>query len=133
MVDQFQAVTFVPGDVLLKEGDTAAVAYLIESGTVEVSKMADGRRIVLNTLGSGSIVGEMALIDRAPRSATVTATAKTIALIIDQKVFDRVLASAEPVLRALVLAYTNHLRNLGTRASQLESDLHRAYETKAPR
>ena len=133
MVDQFQAVTFVPGDVLLKEGDTATAAYLIESGTVEVSKMADGRRIVLNTLGSGSIVGEMALIDRAPRSATVTATAKTIALIIDQKVFDRVLASAEPVLKALVLAYTNHLRNLGTRASQLESDLHRAYEARAPR
>lgn len=133
MVDQFQAVTFVPGDVLLKEGDTAAAAYLIESGTVEVSKMTDGRRIVLNTLGSGSIVGEMALIDRSPRSATVTATAKTVALIIDQKVFDRVLASAEPVLKALVLAYTNHLRNLGTRASQLESDLHRAYEARAPR
>ena len=133
MVDQFQAVTFVPGDVLLKEGDTAAAAYLIESGTVEVSKMTDGRRIVLNTLGSGSIVGEMALIDRSPRSATVTATAKTVALIIDQKVFDRVLAGAEPVLKALVLAYTNHLRNLGTRASQLESDLHRAYEARAPR
>lgn len=133
MVDKFQAVTFVPGDVLLREGDTAAAAYLIESGAVEVSKMVDGRRIVLNTLGPGAIVGEMALIDRGPRSATVSATAKTIALIIDQKVFDRVLASAEPVLKALVLAYTTHLRNLGTRASQLESDLHRAYETKSPR
>ncbi len=133
MVDQFQAVTFVPGDTLLKEGDTAAAAYLIESGNVEVSKMVDGRRIVLNTLGAGAIVGEMALIDKSPRSATVSATSKTVALIIDQKVFDRVLASAEPVLKALVLAYTSHLRNLGTRASQLESDLHRAYETKASR
>lgn len=132
MVDQFTAKTFVPGDVLLREGDTAAMAYLIESGTVEVSKIADGRRIILNTLGPGAIVGEMALIDRAPRSATVTAIGKTVALVIDQKVFDRVLGSAEPVLKALLLAYTNHLRNLGTRASQLESDLHRAYEAKAP-
>lgn len=133
MVDQFQARTFVPGDVLLREGDTGEAAYLIESGHVEISKMVDGRRVVLNTLGPGAIVGEMALIDRAPRSATVTAAGKTVALVIDRKVFDKVLAAAPPVLRALVLAYTSHLRSLGTRASQLESDLHRAYETKPPR
>ena len=132
MVDQFQARTFIAGDMMLREGDTGALAYLIESGTVEVSKMVDGRRIVLNTLGPGAIVGEMALIDKVPRSATVTATSKTVAVVIDQKVIDRVLGSAEPVLRALLLAYTSHLRNLGTRASQLESDLHRVYEGKPP-
>lgn len=133
MVDQFQAKTFIPGDVLLREGDTGEAAYLIESGHVEISKMVDGRRVVLNTLGPGAIVGEMSLIDKAPRSATVTAAGKTVALVIDKMVFDKVLAAAPPVLRALVLAYTSHLRNLGTRASQLESDLHRAYEAKPPR
>lgn len=119
MVDQFQAKTFIPGDVLLREGDTGEAAYLIESGHVEISKMVDGRRVVLNTLGPGAIVGEMSLIDKAPRSATVTAAGKTVALVIDKMVFDKVLAAAPPVLRALVLAYTSHLRNLGTRASQL--------------
>jgi len=129
-MDLFQAKTFVPGDVLLREGASGNVAYMIEHGQVEVSKMVDGRKVVLNTLGPGAIVGEMALIDKAPRMATVTATGKTVALVIDQRVFDRVLTDAPPVLRALVLAYTSHLRNLGSRASQLEIDLHKVHEAK---
>jgi CRP-like cAMP-binding protein len=132
MVDLFQAKTFVPGEVLLREGDAGGVAYMIEHGRVEVTKMAEGRKVVLNTLGPGAIVGEMALIDRAPRMATVTATEKTIALMIDQRVFDKVLADAPPVLRALVLAYTSHLRNLGARASRLETELHKAATPKPP-
>jgi CRP-like cAMP-binding protein len=130
MVDLFRARTFVAGDALLKEGAAGDLAYMIEHGKVEVSKMVDGRKVVLNTLGPGAIVGEMALIDKAPRMATVTALGKTVALVIDQRVFDKVLADAPPVLRALVLAYTSHLRNLGSRASQLETDLHWMHEGK---
>ncbi|MBM3546777.1 MAG: cyclic nucleotide-binding domain-containing protein [Alphaproteobacteria bacterium] len=130
MVDLFQAKTFIAGDTLLREGASGDVAYMIEHGQVEVSKMVDGRKVVLNTLGPGAIVGEMALIDKAPRMATVTALGKTVALVIDQRVFDKVLADAPPVLRALVLAYTSHLRNLGSRASQLETDLHRLHDNK---
>lgn len=125
MVDLFTAKTFIAGDVLLREGATGNVAYMIEHGHVEVSKMVDGRKVVLNTLGPGAIVGEMALIDKAPRMATVTSIGKTVALVIDERVFDKVLTDAPPVLRALVLAYTSHLRNLGSRASQLETDLHK--------
>jgi len=130
MVVLFQAKTFIAGDTLLREGASGDVAYMIEHGQVEVSKMVDGRKVVLNTLGPGAIVGEMALIDKAPRMATVTALGKTVALVIDQRVFDKVLADAPPVLRALVLAYTSHLRNLGSRASQLETDLHRLHDNK---
>ena len=130
MVDLFQARTFVGGDVLLREGDAGSVAYMIEHGHVEISKTIDGRKVILNTLGPGAIVGEMALIDNAPRMATVIALDKTIALAIDRRVFEKVLPDAPPVLRALVLAYTAHLRNLGSRASQLETDLHRAHTAK---
>ena len=130
MVDLFQAKTFVPGDVLIREGDSGGTAYMIEHGQVEVSKAVEGRKVILNTLGPGAIVGEMALIDNAPRMATVTALGKTVALAIDRRVFDKVLADAPPVLRALVLAYTAHLRNLGSRASQLETDLHKAHKGK---
>jgi CRP-like cAMP-binding protein len=130
MVDLFQAKSFVAGDTLLREGAAGSVAYMIEHGQVEVSKMVDGRKVVLNTLGPGAIVGEMALIDKAPRMASVTALDKTIALVIDQRVFEKVLTEAPPVLRALVLAYTSHLRNLGSRATQLESDLHKVHSAK---
>jgi CRP-like cAMP-binding protein len=130
MVDLFQSRTFVAGETLLKEGERGDVAYMVEHGQVEVSKTVDGRKVVINTLGPGAIVGEMALIDKAPRMATVTAVAKTVALVIDQRVFDRILAEVPPVLKALVLAYTSHLRKLGSRASQLEIDLHKAHSAK---
>ena len=126
MVDVFQARTFVPGDVLMREGEAGSDAYLIEHGRVEITKTVDGRRVVLNTLGQGAIVGEMALIDAAPRMATVTVVDKTVALVIDARVFEKVLADAPPILRALVLAYTARLRSLGARASQLETDLKKA-------
>jgi CRP/FNR family transcriptional regulator, cyclic AMP receptor protein len=126
MVDVFQAKTFVPGDVLMREGDPGTAAYMIEHGKVEVWKMVDGRRVVLNRLGQGAIVGEMALIDAAPRMATVTVVDKTVALVIDPRVFEKILADAPPILRALVLAYTARLRALGARAGQLETDLQKA-------
>ncbi|MBM3531562.1 MAG: cyclic nucleotide-binding domain-containing protein [Alphaproteobacteria bacterium] len=129
-MDLFQARTFVAGDVLLREGAAGDRAYMIEHGQVEVSKMVDGRKVILNKLGPGAIVGEMALIDKAPRMATVTAIDKMVALVIDQRVFDKVLADAPPVLRALVLAYTSHLRNLGSRASQLQTDLEKTQSGK---
>ena len=132
MVDVFQAKTYLPGSDLMREGEEGSGAFMIEHGQVEVWKTVDGRKVVLNTLGPGAIVGEMALIDNTLRMATVTATGKTVALPIDRRVFDKILADAPPVLRALVLAYTNHLRNLGSKASQLETDLKRAQATKPP-
>jgi CRP-like cAMP-binding protein len=131
MVDVFTAKTFLPGDVLMREGDPGNAAYMIEHGRVEISKMVDGKRVVLNTLGSGAIVGEMALIDSAPRMATVTVVDKTVAVVIDPRIFEKVLTDAPPILRALVLAYTARLRSLGARASQLETDLQRAAAPKS--
>lgn len=121
MVDVFATRTFLPGQVLMREGEAGEQAFMIEHGRVEVSACRDGHTVVLNTLGQGAIVGEMALIDGSPRMATVTAVDKTIALIIDRRVFDRVLGTADPVLRALVHAYTGHLRKLAARVAQRPS------------
>jgi CRP-like cAMP-binding protein len=118
MVDVFAVRTFLPGQPLMREGEAGDHAFMIEHGRVEISTCRDGRTVVLNTLGQGAIVGEMALIDGSPRMATVTAVEKTIALTIDRRVFDRVLSEADPVLRALVHSYTSHLRKLAARMAQ---------------
>ena len=63
--------SFKAGEVIFQQGDAAEEFYVIQSGTVEIRL---GNR-VLDTLPELSIFGEMALIDRSPRSATaVTAT-----------------------------------------------------------
>ena len=71
---------FGPGEVIFREGDQGRHVYVIQSGTVEVlAKHPDGSQEVIRRLGSGDHFGEMALLRKAPRSATIqTVTAVQI-------------------------------------------------------
>jgi hypothetical protein len=63
---------FGPGEVIFSQGDKGRHVYVIRSGTVEVvATHPDGSQDVINRLGSGDHFGEMALLRKAPRSATV--------------------------------------------------------------
>lgn len=61
------------GDVIFEEGADGNEAYIVKSGYVAISKADGDRQIELATRGPGEIVGEMALIDDSPRSATLSA------------------------------------------------------------
>ncbi|MBX9592274.1 MAG: Crp/Fnr family transcriptional regulator [Hyphomonadaceae bacterium] len=62
------------GRVLFHKGDAPDCCYLILKGAVKVSLPSkDGQDTLLAVLGRGDMVGEMALLDQQPRSATVTA------------------------------------------------------------
>jgi len=68
--------TLKPGDVLFREGETGNVMYAIVDGSVDVSV----RGTVVDQVHAGSIIGEMAIIDKSPRSATaIAATDVTVA------------------------------------------------------
>ena len=72
------------GECLFKKGDPAqSTMYVVLSGEVRIG---DGN-VVLETVGPGGIVGEMALIDGSPRSATITAVADASLAAIDEKRF----------------------------------------------
>lgn len=63
---------FGPGEVIFNQGDQGRHVYVIKSGTVEVlAKRPDGSQEVIRRLGSGDHFGEMALLRKAPRSATI--------------------------------------------------------------
>jgi CRP-like cAMP-binding protein len=118
MVDVFKALSFSDNHVIMREGDPGESAYLIEHGEVEVYRIVDGVKVLLGTVGEGGIVGEMALIDASPRMATVQATRKTTCIEITDKVFQKIMADANPILRSLVHAYLRNLRTLARRATE---------------
>lgn len=70
------------GDVIIKEGDKGSQMYIIKSGAAKVTKKSDKGEITLATLSSGDFFGEMALFDRAPRSATVSAVGETRVIVL---------------------------------------------------
>ena len=89
------------GKVLTKEGDRGREFFALLDGTAEVSQ--GGRK--RNTLGAGDFFGEIALVSRSPRTATVTAlTAVRVLVIRDQEfraLVDRMPAIQTKVLEAL--------------------------------
>jgi len=89
-------IVFNDGDVLCREGRLGREAFVVISGEVEVSRGADH----LATLGAGAVVGEMALLDRVPRTATVTAAGTVEALVMNAQEFASLLT--EPTVSASV-------------------------------
>jgi len=69
---------FRKNTVVINEGDEANSLYIILSGKVKVFlSNADGKEIIINTQGAGEHFGELALLDNAPRSASVMTTEKS--------------------------------------------------------
>jgi CRP/FNR family cyclic AMP-dependent transcriptional regulator len=78
--------TFKPGEVLFHEGDVGYALFMIYSGQVKIVRYAsDGDGTILRLLGAGEFMGEMALLDGKPRSATAEALTPVTALTLEQE------------------------------------------------
>src|SRR5262249_29987101 len=76
--------TYESGEVIIREGDVGDSLFLIGSGSAEaVLSNVGGEAIVLSTMLSGELFGEMGLFERRPRSATVRARESSVVLEID--------------------------------------------------
>ena len=73
------------GKVLIKEGDTGREFIVLIEGTADVER---GGRMVA-TIGPGDFAGEIALIAKTPRNATITTTSPVRALVITDRAFRR--------------------------------------------
>ncbi len=100
---------------LFNEGDQGNFMGFIVSGLLEVQKMSDsGKNIPLVRLTKGSAIGEMALIDRSPRSATVIARQPTTMVTLTDKGFT-ILAEKYPMLGIKVMQKIARLLSLNMR------------------
>ncbi|MBN9316281.1 MAG: cyclic nucleotide-binding domain-containing protein [Devosia sp.] len=75
--------TFGAGEIIFREGDAGTEFFVVKSGKVAIRH---GNK-TLQLLGEGEIFGEMALIDSAPRSATVVAETDTVVVPVSEKQF----------------------------------------------
>lgn len=80
-----QEVQLAPGDELFAQGSLGDRAYIIEDGLLEVIKLSNRREVRLATLGRGEVVGELALLEDRPRSATVRARTDCLLWAIDKE------------------------------------------------
>jgi CRP/FNR family cyclic AMP-dependent transcriptional regulator len=105
-------VTVKPGTEIVTQGTPGHEFYLVVSGQAIVRR--NGRKIA--TLGPGQYFGELALLDRGPRSATVTAETEVELAIISQREFLAVLNQVPAVAYKLLVSMASRLREADTRA-----------------
>ncbi len=79
------------GTVLFREGEAGTKMYVIQSGTVEISRMLYDETRVLAVLSAGEFFGEMAIVNNRPRSATATVRDPGKLLVIDTLTFESML------------------------------------------
>ena len=101
----------------MRQGDPGESAYIIESGRVEILVTGrNGKVQNVGTRGPGTMIGEMALVDNAPRTATVQAVENCVLLEITKEDFSNRLQKADPILRMTSQVILTRYRDTLTRA-----------------
>jgi len=100
------------GTVICDEGEVGQTFYFIVSGKATVIR--NGRKAA--ELDAGGYFGELALLDRLPRSATVKAATDMELLAIAQKDFNKLLKNSPSTVRKLLVATASRLRNADAKA-----------------
>ena len=119
---EFQT-TFDTGEYIFSEGDPGDCAYIIESGMVEVEFDKDGRKLVLATLTKGDILGEMAIIDQLPRTASARAIVPTVVTAIPLDYVSQKIEQSDPTVRMFLRLTMARYRDLNARLGQVYEGL----------
>lgn len=96
--------------VVFRRGDPASAAYLVQSGRVEIFDPRGGEDRHIAWVGPGELFGEMALIDKRPRSASARTVGETILIPVNEGMLDSLLAKSDPAVRGLVRTLVQRLR-----------------------
>src|SRR3990172_3935340 len=96
---------------IVEEGLPGDYMYVIREGRVKVTKLSEeGREKILQMLGEGAFFGEMALLDHAPRSATVKTLSPVRLLALSRSDFLSVLRRSPDLAMAVIQELTRRLR-----------------------
>jgi len=97
--------------MVVQEGELGSALYVILKGSVKISYFApDGREVVLSLLQEGSIFGEMSLLDKQPRSATVSTLEESRLAQIRHADFERLLLEQPHITLKLLSEVVSRLR-----------------------
>jgi CRP-like cAMP-binding protein len=117
-----EEVSFSHGDLIVRQGEVGDVMFIIASGEVSIISNQNQKEVELARRKSGEYVGEMALISKEPRSATVTAVGEVRTLAINQKSFESLLRDRPDVSLAVIQVLCERLK-------EADQKLHRSSAT----
>lgn len=115
MTSQKIITQFAPNEFLFKEGEAGDRAYIIESGSVEISVQKSNRKLVMAILSEGDLVGEMAIIDQLPRTASAMAITETHVIGLPFDYINQKIEFCDPTVKLFLLVILQRYRGVHAR------------------
>jgi signal transduction histidine kinase len=115
-----EAMTLAAGEWLMREGEVGETLYVVLEGAIEITKRSGGQEVALALRGAGEVVGEMALLEQMPRSASGRAAQDSRLLRIGQDAFKQVLSASPSAALTLLRTSTMRLQNTEAMLRQQE-------------
>ena len=89
--------TYQAGQVLFHEGDLGDRFYIVESGQLVITRSVNGKTVELSRRGPGEYVGEIALLQNRPRTATITCASECALLSLEAEFFHALVSKSVQV------------------------------------
>lgn len=114
--------SYPEGQVLASEGDPGESLLVLEAGQVKISRFtSSGHEVVLAIVDAPASFGELALIDGAPRSATIVAQSPVVVRVVPRKAFIALIESDPQAAMAVLHAVTKMVRATNERLADVLS------------
>jgi CRP/FNR family transcriptional regulator, cyclic AMP receptor protein len=113
--------TYEDGHVIIKEGTSGDWLYVVLSGAVEISKMINGKKFVIEVLKEGELFGEVGFLGGKKRTATATAIGQTTLGIVDRTALDVEFNELSSDLRNILMAMAKRFEKMVNRVIDFSS------------
>lgn len=125
LIKKFEVVTINSGGTLIKQGDPGDCLYLVIRGRLRTIKLekVDDKPTILNEIGRGELIGELALLTHTPRAATIIAMRDSVLLKLPAHAFEDFIQTNPlqimPIVRAAISRITHHKKEHGNRVTNV--------------
>lgn len=113
LISQGKVQNYPKNSVFINEGDQSNSLFIILEGKAKVFLSdEEGKEVILGIEGAGGFLGEIALLDSEPRSASVMTTEKTRVLIVSRDLFQSFILSNPEIALGIIRGLTKRMRGL---------------------
>ena len=117
------------GEIVVRQGEMGACMYVVQDGQVEILREEEGAEVLLRSAGRNEVLGEMAIFDHQPRSATIRAKGEARVLTLDKRNFLRRINEDPSLAFRMIETMSRRVRELSDEVVTLHQELERRGES----
>lgn len=111
------------GEVIVHQGDDGDCMFVVQDGEVEIVREEGGQEIHVGSAGRNEVLGEMAIFERQPRSATIKAKGRARVLTLDKRNFLRRINEDPSLAFRMIETMSHRVRELNDQVVALQAQL----------